>query len=178
MPLNSLPSKAQISVWRACRGLSQQISGLNLNSLTLSKSGTVLLKSLPRMGGYTKDCPWSSGATVLQRASQSHPEDQTHCCWGKQTWKLKLRHSLWNNVPACYQTCPGRALCVKQLQVTCRAGLPTWNVSCADYPSTRSRQMLWLQWPPSACCSRSSHEEAFMQVASQLSATNKRHKFG
>ena len=142
MPLNPPPPKAQISIQRGCRGLSQQILGLNLSSLVLSKPGTILLKSLPRMGGYMKDCPQSSGATVLQRASQSYPKDQTYCRWGQQTWKL--RPDIASGPMCLHATRPAwTGPCVKQLRVMPKAGLPTWDIPCAgDHPSTRSRQLL------------------------------------
>lgn len=65
--------------------------------------------------------------------------------------------------------------CVKQLQVICKPGLTMWDISCAgEHTSTRSRQLLWLQEPPCACSSRSSHMTMCWcsQLASCLPSTN------
>lgn len=64
---------------------------------------------------------------------------------------------------------------VKQLQVICKPGLTTWDISCAgEHTSTRSRQLLWLQQPPCACSSRSSHRRMCWcsQLASYLPSTD------
>lgn len=64
---------------------------------------------------------------------------------------------------------------VKQLQVICKPGLTAWDISCAgEHTSTRSRQLLWLQQPPCACSSRSSHMRMCWcsQLASYLPSTN------
>lgn len=105
------------------------MEGLNLRSLTLPKSGTILLKLLP--GWYMKDYPWSM-EPHLQNISQSHPEGQTRCHWKEQNWKLRCRYDLWRNVPTEHQTCLAWALCETALGL-CKVELPVWETPCTGH---------------------------------------------
>ncbi|KAK4831337.1 hypothetical protein QYF61_017468 [Mycteria americana] len=103
-------------------------------------------------------------ATVLQRVSQSHPEDRTRCCcWGQQTWKLRPRHSLWTNVPACYQTHLDTALCETasgHLQ-----GRTPWvgHITCRRPPNHKVKAAALIA-AATLCQQVQPHEEVFVQA--------------